>query len=160
MFVFDFDKFATDFLPPFLRKPKQIAWVKLLVFHVKDLWNELKVLFDKIMLDLSINVTTDNLQAHLRLKYPQVGGLDISILNVYTPEQIYGGYNNEHDAKGLTGYQGEAVDHPIIGYPNEYRHLTNYIVEVPTTYQPNQQDILLILNKYKPAGKAFQIQYI
>ncbi len=156
----DFDKIVHDFLPPQLRGERMIAWCKVMASSIIDIQTQLKTMYDKILLDLAINVTTDTLQAHLRTKYPQIGGLNISILNQYTPTPIYGGYNLEHDAKGYIGYPNEAGHDVYIGYADEYRHLVDYIVEVPTARQPDEPDIIYILNKYKPVGKTYAINYI
>jgi hypothetical protein len=164
MFVIDLNKFVDNFVPPFLRKPRMLAWAKLQVYHVGLLWVDLSNQHAAWLNELAVNIATDTLQAHLRTLYPLSAGNNVSIVtNSDAVPYIYIGWPKQHHKPVYGAYKSEAVApkyYPAVGFPNERRFLNNYTVKVPIAYQPQEPAILNILNKYKPVAKTFTIQYI
>jgi hypothetical protein len=164
MFVIDLDKFVHNFVPPFLRKPRMVAWVKLQVYHIGLLWTELSNQNTAWVNELAITLATDVLQAHLRSLYPAVSGNDVTIkTDSDAVPYIYVGFPKQHHKPVYVAFKSEAAApsrYPSVGYIDERRFLNNYTVVIPISYQPQEPTIKAILNKYKPAAKQFKIQYI
>jgi hypothetical protein len=160
MTIIDLDVFVNNMVPPFLRKAKMMAWVKLQVFHIGVLWLELSNTYTAYLNELAITVATDVLQNYMRVRFPLSGGNNVTITATYdTLPYFYTGFNGEHYAPMYGGYNNENFS-IYSHYANEYRKLINYNVQVPITYQTQDATINAVVNKYRPFSKQFQIIYI
>lgn len=160
MFLLDKNKFVHNFLPPRLRKAKHVAWVKVIVWHVFELWNELYLYYNLIVADLTKNIATDVFQQHLRNLYPDVGLYKCFVKNQYdTFPTIYTHYIGEHHLQTYTYQISEAQPVKIVTQLDERVKDYDYIVVIPTAYSSSVQDIIFLCNKYKPSGKRYLLNF-
>ncbi len=157
MFLLDKTKFVRHFTRPRLRKPKNLAWGKVQVWHVFELWNELYQYFLQIVADLTVTITTDVFQARLRTLYPNVGAFKCFVKNQY--ELIpnpYMQYLGEHHLPEYDYLLTEAQPPLYEKYLQEMEPYDYHIV-IPVAYSADAPAITFLCNKYKPAGKRYQL---
>lgn len=158
MFLLNKDKFVTNFLPPILRRPKQTAWVKVLVFHVFDLWNELVLNYNIIVNDLNVTIETDVFQTYLRSLYPNVGSFKCFVKNQYDSiPTIYTQFQGEHHGTNYVFFDSEAQPSKYVNFLSEDVKEFDYFIVIPVAYSGSIQAITSLLNKYKPSGKRYQL---
>lgn len=156
---FDLTKFSARMLPTFLRKPIMLAWMRVQLAAVNDLFVKSKTLYTSTMTDLNTFTTTDSLQARLRVHFPDVGAFKVFIKN-----------KPERTAPFCIQYKGEHHHQEYIYMLSEslpkYTHLlierllaTQYEVYVPTTYSGQNALLVSLLDRFKPAGKNYTIIY-
>ncbi|MFM2385672.1 MAG: hypothetical protein RL660_429 [Bacteroidota bacterium] len=162
-YLIDIELFIRQFLPPRWRKSTAFEWLFIQLYHVSALWQMGVDHSAAIQSTISVTLSTESLLTYLQSLYPTVSSKSISI---YTPTELlatqFAGYVGEGHSRCYTAYKSEAAAAKYYnqhGYPSEHRFVIDYIVKVPTQYSSSDTAIRAICNKYKPAGKNYQIQY-
>lgn len=158
--AFDIDKFVKRVTPTFLRKPIMLGFAKVLIVNIEDLWSLLAAYYTAVTTDLLVTIQTNILQAHLRVLYPDVGSFKVFIKTQWDniPQeyiQFIGEHHKQEFCKKLsettpTEYEWKLSDR-VLPY--------DYYVIVPTTYSTALPAITSILNRKRPAGKRYLIQF-
>lgn len=156
MFLLDKIKFIRNFIPPRRRQLKQLAWARVMVWHVFDLWTELYNYWLEIEFDLQNNIGTDVFQTRLRTLYPDVGAFKCFVKNQHNIiPSICIQYRGEHHAPKHIFLRSEGEPPTYLKLRSELQLDYDYHIVIPTTYQPQMQAITSLCNKYKPAGKRY-----
>lgn len=154
----DWAKFINRVLPTAIRKPILKAWVKVLLSPAIELFGLLTTARQKYIDDLSISVLTDILQAKLRVSYPNVTNFKVYVINQWDPLSFdYDQYIGEHHGQGYDYFLSEGAAQEYDYFLSEQSIPYDYNVYVPTAYSSDASAINQFLNRYKPAGKRFQI---
>jgi hypothetical protein len=162
MFNLNIIQFLLWMLPPFLRQPKQTAWLLVLAKPMGTLWAELSALYYSLLLMLNTTVQHDVLQAYLRTKYPNVGTFKVFIKTNYDAKpQRYAQAIGEHHTQQYCYFISEtptATAPASISYSMAENNIPfDYTILVPLAYTASLPVITAVINKYRPAGKSYQI---
>lgn len=165
MFTFDFSLLVKRLLPPFLRKQIMVAWATVLLSPMGLLWAELVAYYQQIIDYTTIIPETYALQYYLRLMYPNVGGQNGYKVYIRTKYDdfptTYCSYVGEHHLEEtVVFYDSEGLHDDVpIWYESEIILKEEYVVFVPTFYSANALDIENFLNKYRPVGRRYILEF-
>jgi hypothetical protein len=161
-FGFDIDKYASWMLPTFLRKAKMKAFVKVLLTPMQKMWVDSNLFYQSIIAGLQPYCLTDVLQAKLRLLYPMVGGFQCYVKNQdELTQQVWLQYIGEHQLQENDYSIGESFTQEYDYNIEEQTPINDYIIIVPLAYNTvaNNQQLNFFLNKYKVAGRVYQLSF-
>lgn len=156
MFIFDIPAFVRSYLPSFLRKPKQVSWLVVLLEPMRTLWLEFYTLINQIDASLLVTVQTDILESALRVLYPIVSTHQVYVITNHK-EAIYSQFIGEHHKEEYDYFDGEPSFTNSYDYFTEERAIVEYSVIVPTAYTSNELDIIAFIERYRPAGKTYSL---
>lgn len=166
MFNFDFQYVIECLLPPFLRKPKLIAWLMVLVSPIQTLWNEFSAYRLSILDQVSFNSQIIYLEKLLNDRYNIAMVQLIFITDVANVEYQYLANKAEGYPPLYLKNKAEAGDTLYIGNKSEYFGQYDFIVNVPlaiytdllTNNSAGLNNMKALINFYKLAGKRYLIQ--
>lgn len=157
---FDLDKFVQYVLPSFMRKDVMKGYLKVLLTAIKDLFDDAQTFNTKTISELQTSIATNVLQAKLRVLYPDVGSYKVFVKTQWVNlPQEYIQFNGEHHKQLYAYKMSEAT---LTGYmfKRSERVLPyDYYVILPTTYATSLASIDYLVNKFRPAGKRYLIQF-
>jgi len=157
MFNIDFNNIIQLMLPPFLRKPKNIEWLKALVKPVIDLYIIFYAYRTQTLYSLCITGQVIYLEKLLNDKFNN-GNVGIYIAD--------GSYNNAPflyntaEARPDTFIYKTSEGKPDLFLYNtaEYMIGNDFIVMVPVAITFDSNEMKSLINLYKLAGKQYSIQ--
>lgn len=157
----NWQKFVELIIPSFLRKPKIKAYVLVLLTPVIDLFATLTGTRTSLIDQAQLNILTDILQAQLRVDYPNVTNFKVHVSTEWDKyPQAYDQYLGEHHLQEYTMKHSEAgyvAQHDW--FDTELLLPFEYEVIVPVTYTANAPQIIVFLNRYRPAGRRYNLKF-
>lgn len=161
MFVIFLTGVITQLLRVRLRKPKNIAWLESLTTPIENLWIELRD-FRLLMLDwLLVTIQTDFFQTKLRVLYPVIGGYNVYVRTYFNKlNNTYNNYIGEHRLQEFDYNLGETTPTPYyrtVYNIYEWSNSWQYQIVMPIAYTSLESEIRGYLNRYKPAGKTYEL---
>lgn len=155
---FDVDKYIQYALPTQQRKPIIKAFLKVLLTPIVDLFVSAKTYYLQVVNELQTSILTDVLQGKLRTLYPDVGSFKVFVKTQWdTFPKSHNKYLSEHQMPEYDGFLNEITTPEYDGYITERNLTYDYHVIVPSAYIAETSQITQLLNKFKPAGKRFQL---
>lgn len=153
----DTDMLGKQMLPPFLRKDKMLAWVRVLLAEVGVL-NTLLLNYRTATRDaISYNGQTMVLEAALNARYEDAAG------GIYIQNDAginsYVFYGSENQGSWGYTYFGSEPEEPTYTYfGSESVQDYDFIVMVPAATTYNESEMRGYVNNYRIAGKTFSIE--
>lgn len=164
MFNVDFNNIITLLLPPFLRKSKNIAWLKSLVKPLIDLYTLFMAYRVTTVYSLSFTGQVIYLEKLLNDSY-NAGLTGIYIADGSGIARIYFSHKSEGFPKQYLYHKSENQTPLYLYHKSEYNSQNDFIIMVPlslyTQLQLNNDQGLnnmkSLVNLYKLAGKRYTI---
>mgnify|MGYP001627235949 CR=1 FL=1 len=160
MYNVDFNKLAAQLLPPFLRKVRLLAWIRLMFFPLRYL-NDLLISFINLKrLEISYNCETMVMERALNNTYPGASGGIYINNDVEVLAREYSFFFSENQGSlGFSYFYSEGNGSFGSSYfASEYATSVDFIVLVPNTLVFDENEMIAFVKKYKSAGKLFKIQ--
>lgn len=155
MYVVDYDKVPERLIPGLLRKTKMLAWLKVCLTGVKNLYNDFLTFRTEKLKDVSYNSQTIMMVKFLNDQYPDALG-NIYIENISSTAQTWVLYTEAEQVPYVLYSQAEGLSQPLITF-NELIPF-DFFVWVPTTLNFDPDEMRVRVDKYKLASKRFQIK--
>lgn len=155
----DFPKLISRLLPPFLRGARMKAWLRSLLRPLQDVWSDFLAFRLAVLDALSTAVTSESLQAKLRVMYPATGGHEVWVRTLADEmPSDYEQWLGEHHAPGYDYFLSENTNQ-VDYFQSERQLAVQYAVYIPTAYNSTATlgAVTTFLNRFRPAGRQFQI---
>jgi hypothetical protein len=160
-------------LPPKKRTVIRLAWINALSIPFVAFWASLAALYTQLYNMLNVTIAADDLQAHLRSKYPGTSVGNIYIDTYYTNLKLHHSWHPKERAYEVDYAAGTGIVyswHPSEGsyatetlpeyHLSELQPQFDYTIIIPTSLTSSLNNIIGEVNKYKPAGKRFTTQIL
>lgn len=146
-------------LPGAIRKPVMKAYLKVLASPMLAYYAITGAYYALKLDEIAPFVLTDYLQARLRVLYPNVTSFKCYIITNHDDLlNTYIHYKGEHHAPEFVFKEAEGAG-IFIGYKSEHVYTYDYTVIIPVAYTSSLPIIVSFLNKYKPAGKRYELKF-
>lgn len=154
-------------IPLALRKPKLIAWLKVFVSQVKLLKDFFVDFREQKLFFLAHNSQVIYLE-HILNHYfnpegtsndPDYEGNGIYITDGQYQDNTYLFHTNEQSNETYLYHTSEQGEETYIYHNTEQGVMTGFIVWVPTDFSIDENEVKSIINRFKLAGKLYNIKY-
>lgn len=160
---FDIRNLVKNLLPSFLRKPKMVAWLVVLLTYVEKLKSFFLALVRTQNYDLAFSSQTMSLEARLNQDFDWT--LQRIFITTDTPvrSDLFCNSIFENQAPPYIGYLSETLSLPqnYIYYISEQQSnaFPAFTVHIPASLATSEASIKAVINMYKTASKFYQIIY-
>lgn len=170
MFDVNFEIQIIRLLPPFLRKPKMVAWLNIMLLPLVQLYGTFLAYRSDTLRAVSITPSTYSLEYYLNFLFTGV----VPVVADYSLDYSDGGIwiENNNDAETLNFvydandnqdtmivYDAEDGEQTYLYDFEDYLDNDTFVVHVPASFNINEDLLKGILNKYKVAGNQYSINY-
>jgi hypothetical protein len=156
---FDLTKIVKWLTPHFLWKPKQTAWLTVLLFPLVWLYEQFLIYqLDKLK-EATINSQVIRLTQALRERYNNQGIIIIHFSDYINQAFLYlqlEGTFSEFDYLAAEGHTPVDYDFQQLEYNDQF----DFIVRIPAAIAAQTDLITAFVNKYKLASKRFKVETI
>lgn len=153
---FDVHKFADAMLPPILRGGVLSAIIRALLTPLVWLYARFRALQKECKLKLSANGQGIAIEDVIRRKYRLRAG-DIDIVELEEKNaKLY--YEREGVALPLH-FSDEGEENIYVRFSDESSPKPDFLVFVPDFLEKYEEEIILIIHQYKPAGRRYELKY-
>lgn len=154
---FDTQRFGVQMLPPILRGRTMLALVKAILTPLVWLSNRFREVRSESRERLASSGQSVSLVDALRRAYDLQEG-DVYITDAEDRRHYL--YMRHEAQKPLTLHKrSEATTAPIMHYSDEGRVVPDFYIHIPDFLEGEASDILRLVERYKPAGRKYQIIY-
>lgn len=172
MFTVDFEKIGVHLLPSFLRKPKMLAWFRILLRPMQIVNNSLQQYVEKkrkeihwngqsIVLERALNITFNpGVDYDDALSSGNMSGCILIDNTSFLFKRIYRYYQSEKQGDGgFTYYQSEGQgDKGFFYFQSEQSSVYHFVIKIPSGLIYNADEVSRFVNNFKIAGKKFTIK--
>lgn len=152
---FDIYKYAAQLLPPILRKKRLFILLMALICYLKVIYGKFKLYLDSVFTVLQANGQTMYLEKALNDRF------------FFTNREIFLSEGVEPDIfiskaienKPVFAHLKSEGKHLYLKKKSEEIYTGEFVVNVPDYLKKYENDIIIIVRRYSPAGKKFKIQY-
>lgn len=156
-YKFDVQKFGRQMLPPLLRKPIILAFIRALLVPLVWLYNRFRELQQESHERLVSSGQSLALVEALRRAYNTHEG------DIYIHEADYNAtylYSVADGQRPIYLYRTAKIQPPRhLYYTDEGRVEPDYYIYIPDYLEPDKDNILRLIEQYKPAGRKYEIIY-
>lgn len=159
--IFDIDlkKIVKWLTPYFLWKPKQIAWLTVLLFPLAWLYEQFLVYRLGMLKEATTNSQVNRLTRSLRDRYNNEGIYIIHFSDYINQAFVYlqlEGSFNTFDYLSSEAHVPADYDFLQIEYDDQF----DFVVRIPAVIAVQADAITAYVNKYKLASKRFKVEII
>lgn len=162
MYSIDWDKLISDLLPAFLRKPKMLAWLQVLLTPLQTLYNTFITYRNATAFSIGFTGQTMSLEYLLNYTYFDDGTLRLIYIEDGERREPLYVFQQSENQPAYFHNDGEDYD-PVYLYNSEEPTGYDFVVWVPFAFNfPPEKPLeylISLLNKHKAAGFQFEIKY-
>lgn len=156
-YKFDVQKFGWQMLPTVLRKPLIKSFVKAFLTPLVWLYNRFRTLREESHTRLASGGQSLSLVEALKRAYKTHEG-DIYIVDAEDKETYL--YKQSEGQRPLHLYRASEAQPPrYLYYTDEGRVEPDYYIYIPDYLERDKDNILRLIEQYKPAGRKYKIIY-
>jgi len=170
MFDIDFEVQIIRLLPPFLRSPKMIAWLRAMLSPLVRLHQRFVGYRNQTLRALSITPSTYSLEWYLNFIFTgqqptyvgyslDYSGGGIWIENNNESEPLSYVYDANDNQQTMFVYDANDDMQTYLYDYKDYLNNDSFIVHIPTMAGIDENYLRAILNKYKIAGNGYSVSY-
>lgn len=158
MFKLNFKKLVSDLEPFFLRLLKHLAYLRSAAKPLKDINDSLIITRDKINFDLSFTGQKIYLQEILNQLF------DTASRRIFIENQTdflldnFIHFDVEQKPPFFLHFEAEGKPPTFFSFETEYGLDFDFVVFVPSTLTFDENEMRALVNKYRAAGRTFDIQ--
>lgn len=152
---FDIYKYAAQLLPPILRKKRLFILIMALICYLKVIYSQFKLYAEFVFTTLQANGQTMYLEKALNDRF-FFTNREIFLTEGVEPDIFI---SKSIEMKPVYVYMKSEGNHLYLKKKSEEIYTGAFVVNVPDFLKEYENDIIIIVRRYSPAGKQFKIQY-